>query len=121
MFVDLLPFETNRLLVHFAAFGSLLCVAAYLASKLEAGKTLATALMRYAQAVAVAIMLFISLSTSFLISFGMTSPQQLSARATTSFSAMGTDLAMIFQSSPSDKQETLERSKEITAHQKPAS
>lgn len=100
MFVDLLPYETNRLLVHFAAFGSLLCLAAYIASKIKSAEALATALTRYAQAVAVAIMLFMALSTASLMALGMTTPHQLTARATTSFSAWGDDMATMLKMSP---------------------
>lgn len=98
MFVDLLPFETNRLLVHFAAFGSILCLAAYVTSKFRSAQALATALTRYAQAVAIAIMLFMSLSTACLMICGLTSPQQLTARASTSFSAWGDELTTFFDS-----------------------
>ena len=83
----------NRLLIHLAAFGSLLCVAAYVASKFRNGQELATALTRYAQAIAVSIMLFMSLSTASLMACGKTSPRQLTVRAATSFRAFGSDMA----------------------------
>ncbi len=91
MFFDLLPFETNRLIIHFAAFASLLCMAAYVCSKVH--PPLAKALTRYAQAVAVSIVLFLSLSTSALLACGVTTAEQLSSRANCSLQALRYDIS----------------------------
>ena len=95
MFIDLLPFEANQLFIYLAAFGALLCVAAYIAS--WSNKKLAAKLTRYARCVATATTLCLVMACAYLVLVGETTAQQLGSRATTSFSAWGEDVSSTFR------------------------
>ncbi|REJ69367.1 MAG: hypothetical protein DWQ31_04700 [Planctomycetota bacterium] len=94
MFVDLLPMQTNDLLINLAAIGAAICVAAYLCSKTD--PKLADRMLGYARSIASATTIFLVLAAGWFLLSGVVSTDKLSARASYSVNAWGADMAAMF-------------------------